>query len=122
MSSSGSDNSGSDDERDQPAVKKARLHFGSLEDAERQRKEGGGAAAKAALAAGIEAGNINITASMDSVSCAQLRVARSQLNIASLVEPESVSGPMDPSKIADPVKEGIMAEFERRRKVLTDWD
>lgn len=68
MSSSGSD-SGSDDERDlEPAVKKARLHFGSLEDAERQRKEGGGAAAKAALAAGIEAGNINITASMDNVS------------------------------------------------------
>lgn len=50
--------SASEDERELPDAKRPRLHFGSLEEAEKQRREG---ATAAAIQAGIEAGNINIT-------------------------------------------------------------
>lgn len=61
--SSGSD---SEDDRDIPTAdaKKPRVHYGSLEDQERQRREEGISSSKAALLAGIQAGNINISASM----------------------------------------------------------
>ena len=44
-----------------PAGKKARLHFGSLEDQERVRLQTGGGAFSSAVREGILSGNINIS-------------------------------------------------------------
>jgi hypothetical protein len=117
--SSGSD---TEDERELPDQKKPRLHFGSLEEAERQRKEDGGAS-KAVLA-GIQAGNINITKSMQLAIEEAANFAPSRCCVINLapcivaaIEPVAQ---FDPTKIADPVKEGMLAEFERRRKVCSE--
>lgn len=62
------------DEDEAPVVKKARIFYGSLEEKEKERlsREGTSSAARDAVKAAIEAGNINISSGKCDLSTEQM--------------------------------------------------
>ncbi|KTG47164.1 hypothetical protein cypCar_00010012 [Cyprinus carpio] len=85
------------DEDEAPVVKKARIFYGSLEEKEKERlsREGTSSAARDAVKAAIEAGNINISSgeSMEMeerVSERQAEVLAELRNILSVVGPDAL--------------------------------
>ena len=59
---------------DPPAEKKARLHFGSLEEQERMRLQTGGSSFSSAVREGILSGNINIAPAGEVCACTTANV------------------------------------------------